>query len=235
MPKNPDDKKLHVAIIMDGNGRWATERGKPRSYGHLKGAIRAKEIIAHAAAVGINVLTLWGYSTDNNSRPLNERNALMKIFQKFIVRETDSLAQMNAHVTFIGDKTGLPLHLQRVMQLLENATVQNTGLHLQIALNYGGRDELLRAVNKAVALGEEVDEESFEKHLDTRGVCDPDFVIRTSGEMRLSGFMPWQSKHSELMFVDKHWPDFTPDDLDVALAKFKNRSRTFGGFQTKVI
>lgn len=227
------NKSVHVAIILDGNGRWATEQGMPRQYGHFMGAKRAKEIITHASDTGIGALTLWGYSTDNNSRPENERNALMNIFRKFIVRETDPLTKLNAFVTFIGDRTGLSGQLQRVIHLLEKATMNNTGLHLQIALNYSGRDELLRAVNKAIAAGVSVNEETFTSYLDTADVSDPDLIIRTSGEMRLSGFMPWQSKHSEFVFVQKHWPDFTPEDFDAVVATFKKRDRRYGGLSTK--
>ncbi len=229
------NNNIHAAIIMDGNGRWADTRGQPRVFGHLEGAERVKEIITQAADIGLGTLTIWGYSTANGKRPKNEVNALMGIFKRFIVRETDELAKKNVFVTFIGDRTPLPLQLQRVMELLEVRTKDNDGLHLQIALNYDGQDEIVRAVNKALSAGEmQMSAETIAKYLDTTGVSDPDVIIRTSGEMRLSGFMPWQSKHSELVFVAKHWPDFTPEDLDAALVEFRKRNRRFGGLSVAV-
>lgn len=219
----------HVAIIMDGNGRWATDRLRPRWHGHLRGALRAKKIIMHADFLGIQVLTLWGYSTDNQSRPNNEKKALMKIFHKFMTREKEELVAKNVRVTFIGDSTGLPEGLQTVMKVLSSVTACNTGLHLQIALNYGGRNELIRAINNAITIGEQVTAESFSSLLDTSGVIDPDLIIRTSGENRLSGFMPWQSNHSELVFTDEKWPDFTPMHFEAAIFEFQKRSRRFGG------
>jgi undecaprenyl diphosphate synthase len=227
---------LHVAIVMDGNGRWAEEKGLDRSTGHRVGAERAKEIITHAASTGVKVLTLWGYSTDNHKRPEHERRVLMFLFQRYIVREKDSLVRMNARVTFIGHRGGLPENLQRVMGKLETATKDNDGLHLQIALNYGGRDELFRAVNEAIAIGKQLaDEKAFENFLDTGGVQDPDLIIRTSGEQRLSGFMPWQSKYSELCFVEKHWPDFTAADFDAAIADFSKRDRRYGRLSAQAV
>lgn len=235
MADTKEDKGLHVAIIMDGNGRWGVAHKGSRTLGHIKGALQVKKIITHAEAVGVDVLTLWGYSTDNESRPDNEIKALMNIFQKFIVRETSPLDQKNVRVTFIGDPKGLPSQLQRVMTVLVEKTQNNDGLHLQIALNYGGQDEIIRAVNKAISAGQPVTAESFTCYLDTAHMPNPDVIVRTSGEKRLSGFMPYQSKHSELIFVDTLWPDFTPKHFDEALAEFRSRDRRYGGLSKKAV
>jgi len=227
----------HVAIIMDGNGRWAKELMLPRQFGHFKGAQVAKKIIRHVSDnTDVSVLTIWGYSTDNNSRPSAEVDALMNIFKKFIIRNTEELHEENVHVTFIGDLTRLPLKLQKVAHVMRDRTVDNTGLHLQIALSYLGDDEIERAVRKIaqkVQSGEldytKVNTEIIYAHLDTVGVRNPDLIIRTSGEQRMSGFMPLQSSKSELVFVKDHWPAFTPQHFDQALIEYGKRERRFGG------
>ena len=227
----------HVAIIMDGNGRWANKKHKPRAWGHLQGAKVAKAIIEHVSKkTDVKVLTLWGYSTDNNKRPEAEIEALMGIFQKFITANTEELRAKNVRVTFIGDFTKLPKELQQVAQTMSGVTASNTGLHLQIALNYGGEDELVRAVcqiAQKAALGQlsasAVTIATIYAHLDTAGVSNPDLVIRTGDEQRLSGFMPLQAGKAELVFVKQHWPDFTPVLFDKALAEYNKRERRFGG------
>lgn len=235
MAEEKENKGLHVAIIMDGNGRWGETRFGKRVEGHRRGAQRVKEIIQHADSVGISVLTLWGFSTENWNRPQYEIDVLMHLFKRYIIGETEELHSMNVHVTFIGDRSRLPGQLQNVMNDLEQKTKLNRGLHVQIALNYGGRDEIIRALKKVVQSGEEVTEESFSDYLDTVGVSDPDLIIRTSGEKRLSGFMLWQAASSELVFMEEQWPDFTPAHFDEALAEFKSRDRRFGGLSKKAI
>jgi len=238
MAKNTSSKiPAHVVIIMDGNGRWANEKHKPRAWGHLQGAIVAKAIIEHVSQkTYVKVLTLWGYSTDNNKRPEAEIEALMGIFQKFITANTEELRAKNVRVTFIGDLTKLPKELQRVAQTMSGVTASNTGLHLQIALNYGGEDELVRAVCQIAQKAElgqlsasTVTIATIYAHLDTAGVSNPDLVIRTGDEQRLSGFMPLQAGKAELVFVKQHWPDFTPALFDKALAEYNKRERRFGG------
>ncbi len=224
---------VHVAIIMDGNGRWAEARGMVRSEGHKSGAKRVKQVILHADTCGVRKLSLWGFSTDNWNRPEYEVNILMQLFKKFILQEADELHQRDACVTFIGDRSGLPEQLQRVMAALEDRTKDNNGLHLEIALNYGGRDEIVRAVNKAVEAGKQVTQESFLQLLDTPD--EPDLIIRTSGEQRTSGFMPFQATSSEWYFEPVTWPEYTPSHFDTALAAYKARDRRFGGLSKKVV
>ena len=226
------NNKIHVAIIMDGNGRWGELQGKHRTVGHLEGAKRVKDIVRHARRIELGTLTLWAFSTDNWNRPRHEINMLMKAFRNHLTDEADELHEADIRVSFIGYRPQLPSALQNVMLMLEDKTKDNTGLHLQIALNYGGQDEIIRAVNKAIEAGQKVDEQSFVQYLDTADVSDPDLIIRTSGENRLSGFMPYQSKHSELLFVDTLWPDFREQNLDDALQEFAKRNRRFGGVQS---
>lgn len=224
---------IHVAIIMDGNGRWAEARGLTRSSGHESGAGRVRQIILHADTQGVRKLTLWGFSTDNWNRPEYEVNTLMRLFKKFIVQEADALHARNARVTFIGDRTGLPTQLQRVMSDLESRTKCNDGLQLEIALNYGGRDEIVRAVNKALQHGEEVTTASFLTLLDTSD--EPDLIIRTSGEERTSGFMPYQAVSSEWYFEPVTWPEYTPEHFNTAVAAYMSRDRRFGGLTKKAM
>lgn len=230
----------HVAIIMDGNGRWGEQRYGSRAAGHKVGARRVKEIVRHAGESGIQTLTLWAFSTDNWKRPEYEVRVLMRLFRQYIVREADELDAMEVRVTFIGDRSQLPMQLQVVMQQLEERTATNGGLHLQIALNYGGRDEIVRAARTLAirAVQGQLDAEAvthadFEALLDTVGVSNPDLVIRTSGELRTSGFMPYQIASSELYFSDCLWPDFTPTEFDQAMATYSTRQRRYGGVVTK--
>jgi undecaprenyl diphosphate synthase len=226
----------HVAIIMDGNGRWATNRGWPRLVGHRRGAERVKEIVRAAPDLGIEWLTLYAFSTENWKRSTEEVLGLMAIFARYIQREADDMAREGVRMRFIGDRTRLAPKLQRLMAGIEARTAHLKRLNLTVAINYGGRDEILRALRKlAVEAAEgvidpaDITEAAFSARLDTQDLPDPDLVIRTSGETRTSNFLPWQTAYAEYEFSDTLWPDFSPEDLASILARFGNRERRFGG------
>ena len=226
----------HVAIIMDGNGRWATQKGWPRLAGHRKGAERVKEIVRCAPDLGIRWLTIYAFSTENWKRSTEEVLGLMSIFARYIEREADRLAAESVRMRFIGDRTRLDPKLQKLMSGIEARTAGFSRLNLTIAINYGGRDEIIRAVRKLaedVAAGrlspQDVTDAAITERLDTADLPDPDLVIRTSGEVRTSNFLPWQAAYSEYEFTDILWPDFTPEVLASIVARFGNRERRFGG------
>jgi undecaprenyl diphosphate synthase len=226
----------HVAIIMDGNGRWAQMRGWPRLVGHRKGAERVKEIVRCAPDLGISWLTLYAFSTENWKRSTEEVLGLMAIFARYIQREADRLAAEGVRMRFIGDRTRLDPKLQRLMSGIEAKTAHLTRLNLTVGINYGGRDEILRAVRAIACDAAEgrfdpaaVTEAAFSARLDTAALPDPDLVIRTSGEARTSNFLPWQAAYAEYEFTETLWPDFTPAELGAILARFGNRERRFGG------
>lgn len=226
----------HLAIIMDGNGRWATNRGWARLVGHRKGAERVREIVKVAPDLGISWLTLYAFSTENWKRSTEEVLGLMAIFARYIEREADRLAKAGVRMRFIGDRSRLDPKLQRMMAGIEARTAGLDRLNLTVAINYGGRDEILRAVRKiaeAAASGildpKHVTEAAFAERLDTGGLPDPDLVIRTSGETRTSNFLPWQAAYSEYEFTETLWPDFGPDELASIVQRFSNRERRFGG------
>ena len=226
----------HVAIIMDGNGRWATNRGWPRLVGHRKGAERVREIVRAAPDLGIRWLTLYAFSTENWKRSTEEVLGLMAIFARYIEREADKLAQEGVRLRFIGERGRLDPKLQRLMAGIEARTAGLDRLHLTVAVNYGGRDEVLRAVRRVaaeVAAGhldpDDLTEAAFGERLDTGGMPDPDLVLRTSGEMRTSNFLPWQAAYAEYEFTETLWPDFTPAEFAAILARYSNRERRFGG------
>ena len=226
----------HVAIIMDGNGRWATERGWPRLVGHRKGAERVKEIVRCAPDLGIRWLTIYAFSTENWKRSTEEVLGLMSIFARYIEREADRLAAESVRMRFIGDRSKLDLKLQRLMDGIEKRTAPYSRLNLTVAINYGGRDEVtraIRAITVDVAEGRlqpsDVTETLISSRLDTADLPDPDLVIRTSGEARTSNFLPWQAAYAEYEFTATLWPDFTPDELASIVARFGNRERRFGG------
>ncbi len=226
----------HVAIIMDGNGRWATERGWPRLVGHRKGAERVTEIVRCAPDLGIRWLTIYAFSTENWKRSTEEVLGLMSIFARYIEREADRLAAESVRMRFIGDRLRLDPKLQRLMEGIEKRTAPYTRLNLTVAINYGGRDELSRAI-KAIAVDvaegrlapQDVTDKLISQRLDTSGLPDPDLVIRTSGETRTSNFLPWQAAYAEYEFTPTLWPDFTPAELASIVARFGNRERRFGG------
>ena len=226
----------HVAIIMDGNGRWATQKGWPRLAGHRKGAERVKEIVRCAPDLGIRWLTIYAFSTENWKRSTEEVLGLMSIFARYIEREADRLAAESVRMRFIGDRTRLDPKLQKLMSGIEARTAGFSRLNLTIAINYGGRDEIIRATRKLaedVAAGrllpQDVNDAAITARLDTADLPDPDLVIRTSGEVRTSNFLPWQAAYSEYEFTEILWPDFTPDVLASIVARFGNRERRFGG------
>ena len=226
----------HLAIIMDGNGRWATNRGWPRLVGHRKGAERVREIVKACPDLGIRWLTLYAFSTENWKRSTEEVLGLMAIFARYIEREADKLARAGVRLRFIGERGRLDPKLQRLMAGIEARTAGNDRLNLTVAVNYGGRDEILRAACKiaeAAAAGildpKHLTEAAFAGALDTGGLPDPDLVIRTSGETRTSNFLPWQAAYAEYEFTGTLWPDFTPEELAAIVQRFSNRERRFGG------
>ncbi|MCJ8139649.1 polyprenyl diphosphate synthase [Falsirhodobacter halotolerans] len=226
----------HVAIIMDGNGRWATNRGWPRLVGHRKGAERVKEIVRTAPDLGIEWLTIYAFSTENWKRSTEEVLGLMGIFARYIEKEAGRLAAEGVRMRFIGNRDRLDRRLQDLMAGIERRTAHLTRLNLTVAINYGGRDEVTRAVRSLLAEAaagrlepEAITDAAISAALDTRDLPDPDLVIRTSGETRTSNFLPWQSAYAEYEFTPTLWPDFTPDELSRIVARFGNRDRRFGG------
>ncbi len=226
----------HVAIIMDGNGRWATQKGWPRLVGHRKGAERVKEIVRSAPDIGIEWLTLYAFSTENWKRSTEEVLGLMAIFARYIQREADAMAAEGVRMRFIGDRSRLDPKLQRLMSGIEAKTAHLSRLNLTVAINYGGRDEVVRAARALAVEAAEgrfdpaaLTEAAFSARLDTGGLPDPDLVIRTSGETRTSNFLPWQAAYAEYEFTETLWPDFSPAELAGIIARFGNRDRRFGG------
>lgn len=229
-------KVEHVAIIMDGNGRWATNRGWPRLVGHRKGAERVKEIVRCAPDLGIKWLTVYAFSTENWKRSTEEVLGLMAIFARYIEREADRLAAESVRMRFIGDRSRLDPKLQKLMAGIEARTAVYNRLNFTIAINYGGRDEIVRAtrdIARAVAEGllspDQISDALISQHLDTADLPDPDLVIRTSGETRTSNFLPWQTAYAEYEFTETLWPDFTPEELGRIVTRFGARERRFGG------
>jgi undecaprenyl diphosphate synthase len=225
----------HVAIIMDGNGRWAQKRGRPRLFGHHAGARRVREIVEACPGLGVKYLTIFAFSTENWKRTQTEVAGLMTLFRRYIMKEMQDFVRENVRVRFIGDRPRLELRLRSVMEEAEAMTAHCTGTNLTIALNYGGRDEVARATKRLardVAEGrldpETVDEETLPRYLDTRVLPDPDLVIRTSGEARISNFLLWQSAYSEYEFIDTLWPDFTREIFTSVLSQYGARERRFG-------
>lgn len=225
----------HLAIIMDGNGRWAKTRGKFRTYGHLKGTRVAKKIITSCSRRGIKHLTLYAFSAENWLRPPSEVAFLMAILRRYLRKEVENLIRENIRFDVIGDLKKLPTDVLEAIEIARKKTENNTGLRLVFAVSYGSRQEIAEAARRIaldVANGnlpaEEVNEQLFSRYLQTYPTPDPDFIIRTSGEKRLSNFLMWQSAYSELYFTDTLWPDFTENDLDIALAHYTQRERRFG-------
>ncbi|MBY5988696.1 isoprenyl transferase [Roseovarius sp.] len=225
----------HVAIIMDGNGRWAQKRGRPRLFGHHAGARRVKEIVTACPDFGVEYVTIFAFSTENWKRTQTEVAGLMSLFRRYIMKEMQEFVRENVRVRFIGDRPRLDAKLRRLMDDAEAMTQGCTGTNLTIALNYGGRDEVSRATQRLardVAEGrlrpEDVNEETLPKYLDTCVLPDPDLVIRTSGEARISNFLLWQSAYAEYEFIDTLWPDFTPEIFGELLRGYGVRDRRFG-------
>lgn len=231
----PTGGPRHVAIIMDGNGRWAQARGRPRLFGHHAGARRVRDIVSACPELGVDYLTIFAFSTENWKRTQTEVSGLMALFRRYIIKEMQEFVKENVRVRFIGDRGRLDRSLQDLMDEAETMTSHCTRLNLTVALNYGGRDEVARATKRLaqdVAQGrldpDAVDEETLPKYLDTCVLPDPDLVIRTSGEARISNFLLWQSAYSEYEFVDTLWPDFTKDIFTDVLRNYGARERRFG-------
>ena len=225
----------HVAIILDGNGRWAKKKGMPRNYGHIQGAKTVEVICEEAYKMGINYLTVYAFSTENWSRPDDEVSQLMKLLRNYMKTCRQTAKKNNMCVRVIGDKSRLDDDIRESIAALEEASRDNTGLHFQVAINYGSRDEMLRAMNhliedvRAGRIEGKVTEELFEEYLDTKGIPAPDLLIRTSGEQRLSNFLLWQLAYSEFYFTDVYWPDFDKEELIKACEAFSKRDRRYGG------
>lgn len=225
----------HVAIILDGNGRWAKAKGMPRNYGHAQGSKNVERICEEAWRMGIKYLTVYAFSTENWNRPKDEVDALMKLLRNYMKTCLKTAAKNDMKVRVIGDIEPLDEDIKKRIGELEAATVDNGGLNFTIALNYGSRDEMTRAARRMAqdcAAGklapETIDESVFESYLDTHGIPDPDLLIRTSGEQRLSNYLLWQLAYSEFYFTDVPWPDFTKDELVKAVEEYNHRHRRFG-------
>lgn len=235
----PEEKKLlmpqHVAIILDGNGRWAKSKGMPRNYGHVQGAKTVEVICEEAYKMGIQYLTVYAFSTENWNRPKDEVDALMKLLRNYMKTCLATARKNRMCVRVLGDKTGLDEDIRNRIEQLEESTKDNDGLHFQIALNYGGRDEIVRAVRKAaekVKKGEiseeDLTESYFSDMLDTRGLPEPDLLIRTCNEQRISNFLLWQLAYTEFYFTEVPWPDFSKEELVKAVEAYNHRNRRYG-------
>lgn len=226
----------HVAIILDGNGRWAKKKNMPRNYGHVQGAKVVEQIIEDGYNMGIEYITVYAFSTENWKRSMEEVEALMKLLQKYLIDCIERSTKNNMQVRVIGDKSGLDPKIVEKINELEEVTKTATGLKFTIAINYGGRDEIRRAVVRIAKEAaekrldpEQITEDTISAHLDTAGLPDPDLLIRTSGEERLSNFLPWQLAYTEFYFTDVLWPDFDKEDLLTAIRYYNGRERRFGG------
>jgi undecaprenyl diphosphate synthase len=226
----------HIAIIMDGNGRWAAQRGLPRTEGHRRGVESTKECVRAASDFGVSYLTLFSFSSENWKRPPLEVTYLLGLLRRFIRRDLAELHENNVKLRIIGSDDGVPADLVTMFREAVALTGGNTGLQLIIAFNYGSRDEIIRATKRLavrVKLGElaaeDITQDMFEGHFDTAGIPDPDLLIRTSGEQRISNFLLWQCAYSEFLFIDNFWPDFTRQTLESAIASYRQRERRFGG------
>ena len=226
----------HIAIIMDGNGRWAREKGLPRAAGHREGINRVREIIKHSHELGVQVVTFFAFSSENWSRPKAEINLLMRYLNNFLDKEVRELDKNNVRLKFIGRSEPIPGLLQKKMREVELKTKDNNGIIMVLALNYGARQEIIDAFRKfldAASKGEEtsknLDEKILSRYLYTAGLPDPDLLIRTSGENRISNFLLWQLSYTELYFPTKNWPDFKASDLEKAIEIYQKRERRFGG------
>ena len=225
----------HIAIILDGNGRWAKAKGMPRNYGHAQGSKNVEKICEEAWRMGIKYLTVYAFSTENWSRPENEVAALMKLLRNYMKTCLKTAAKNDMKIRVIGDIEPLDDDIKSRIRELEAATTDNGGLNFTIALNYGSRDELTRAAQKMAKdcaegkiKAEEIDESVFETYLDTHGIPDPDLLIRTSGELRLSNYLLWQMAYTEFYFTDVLWPDFTKEELEKAILQYNKRERRYG-------
>ncbi len=226
----------HVAVIMDGNGRWAKKRLMPRTYGHSVGAKAIEAACENCDEIGIKYLTVYAFSTENWKRSVEEVSTIMNIFRKYLVDSIERSNRNNMRVRIIGKREGLPEDIVKKIEDLEKATAGNTGLQFTVAINYGGRDELVRAAKNiakdyknGIITEADITEDLMSRYLDTREITDPDLLIRTSGELRTSNFLPWQIAYSEFYFTDCMWPDFDMNELVKAIRYYTGRDRRYGG------
>lgn len=228
----------HVAIILDGNGRWAKKKRMPRNFGHTQGSKNVEKICEKAYKMGIEYLTVYAFSTENWKRPKEEVDALMKLLQTYLDTSVKTSSKNNMCVRVIGDRSKLSEEIRKSIETLEEASKNNTGLKFQVAINYGSRDEILRAVKALISDVKKnnteidhIDETVFKNYLDTKDIPDPDLLIRTSGEQRLSNFLLWQSAYTEFYFTDVLWPDFDEKELRKAIEYYSSRTRKFGAIE----
>ena len=222
----------HIAIIMDGNGRWAKKRGKLRTYGHKIGTESMTAVVNHAKKLGIKVMSFFAFSTENWNRPKDEVDEIFRLCEELIDKRHDDYIKSNIKLIVIGGREKLPKTLVKKIEKLEDETKNNDGLIVNVALNYGGRDEIIKAINKILKDGlKEIDEKTFRKYLQTSSIPDPDLLIRTSGEQRLSNFMMYQCAYTELYFSKVHWPDFREKELEEAIIAYQKRDRRFGAIK----
>ena len=231
----PDFDRLprHIAVIMDGNGRWAKKRGLPRTAGHAAGAEVFRKIATYCKDIGIEYFTVYAFSTENWKRPQEEVDAIMKLLEKFLGEALQDMEKNRVKVKFLGDLTALSEDLRKLIAETEKISEKYEGVQVNLCVNYGGRDELVRGVNAWIKEhpGEEITEEALDGYLYTMGIPEPDLIIRPSGEYRLSNFLMWQSAYSEFYFTDVLWPDFTSRDMDEAIIAYQRRDRRFGGIK----
>lgn len=233
--KEPLVVPAHIAIIMDGNGRWAKKRGLPRNAGHRQGAKTLENICDYCQKIGVRYVTIYAFSTENWKRPQEEINTIMDMLRNYL-KEASKQTRRNVRLLFLGDRAPLASDIRQLMNQAEKDSAGNTGMTLCIAVNYGGRAEIVRAARslaRLVAQGDlapdEIGEQLFSEHLYTRGIPSPDLLIRPSGELRVSNFLLWQLAYTEFVFMDVLWPDFSPLHLDQAIAQYAKRNRRFGG------
>jgi undecaprenyl diphosphate synthase len=232
----PTDGPLHVAIIMDGNGRWAKQRGLPRTFGHREGVKALKRTVEAASGLGVGTLTVFGFSTENWRRPMAEVSELMSLLKAYVESDLDRLVREGVKVRVIGRRTGLKPDVLAIIDRAEARTADNSRFLLQVAFNYGGRADIAdaarrfaEAVEQGRARAADLDESLFEQHLSTADTPAPDLIVRTSGERRISNFLLWECAYAELVFQDVYWPDYSPDHLKAAIAEFRARERRYGG------
>lgn len=227
----------HIAIILDGNGRWAQKRGLPRTAGHAAGAETFRKIATYCKEIGLEYLTVYAFSTENWKRPQQEVDTILSLLEKYLYEAIDQMEKDRVKMAFFGDTTVLSPKLQELIARTRDISKHYEGCQVNICLNYGGRDEILRGIRKYAeeyknGTAEELTEERFNRYLFSAGIPDPDLLIRPGGELRLSNFLMWQSAYSELYFTDTLWPDFTPEDINRAIAVYQHRDRRYGGIKT---
>lgn len=232
----------HVAFIMDGNGRWATSRGLARTEGHRQGLEALRRIVRHAGTRGVDIMTIYSFSTENWCRPEPEVRFLMGLLRRFVQRDLSELHNANVRIRMIGERKSLEKGILKLLEDAEELTRNNTGMTLVVAFNYGARQEIASAVRKlsqqvsdGLIRPEDIDENTISEALDTAGLRDPDLIVRTSGELRLSNFLLWQAAYSEFYFTDVNWPDFDEAEFDTALASFGGRERRYGGLSASAV